>query len=108
MNGFDVKSVLKNILTVLQKKPAHYRTFGIYWWPVKAMLKRYYTTEHLYMLGDYEDPDGAARVPDVGVQRMLKLALEEQMMNATYGMGGNRVTDTEGEPYVIFDEDAGF
>lgn len=101
-----INKSLRSILQILQEKPAAYRAFGIYWWPIKTMLKSEYTKDNLYMLGDYEDADGAGRVPNVGIEEMIGLAFSEYHLNTVLGMGSNQVTDTEGEPYIIFDQDA--
>jgi len=106
MNKNELDKCLISILQILQAKPLAYRSFGIYWWPIKAILKQKYTKENLYLLGDYVDPDGVERVPDVGVSEMIKQAFSEFQMNTSFGFDGNQVTDTEGEPYTIFDQDA--
>lgn len=107
MDAIDIENAMRNVLQMLQTEPARYKNFGIYWWPIKALLRRYYNRDNLYLLGSYEDPDGAARVPKVGLQEMLQLAFEEYQQNARYGLGSGQVTDTEGEPYTIYDQDAG-
>lgn len=106
MDAIDIEKAMRNTLAVLQADPARYRNFGVYWWPVKALLRRYYTKDNLYLLGTYEDPDGASRVPRVGLQEMLELAFEEYEKNARLGMGGNQVEDADGESYMIYDQDA--
>lgn len=107
MDARAIEQAMRNVLGTLQADPARYRNFGIYWWPVKALLKRYYSRDNLYLLGDYEDPDGAGRVPRVSLQEMLQRAFQEYAQNARYNLGRNTVSDAEGEPYRIYDEDAG-
>jgi len=97
----------RNCLQMLQQQPEYYRSFGIYWWPVKAILKHYYGRDQLYMLGDYEDPIGAAAAPRVGLQEMLGLALEEQEHNVRDCMLPEWVQTPDGVDYFIFDQDAG-
>ena len=107
MDVIDIKSALQNILQLLQTDPANYKKFGVYWWPVKALLREYYTQDNLYLLGDYEDPDTASRVPDVGLKELLRLCFHEYQHNAAYGRNGGRVEDPDGEVVVIHDLDAG-
>lgn len=107
MDRNGIERTLRNILQMLQTEPARYRHFGVYWWPVKALLKHYYTTENLYLLGGYEDPDGVARLPDLGLEEMLGAAIEEYRANAMFNPGSARVVDPEGEAYTVYDEDAG-
>lgn len=107
MDAGEIEQTMRNVLDILQTDPARYRNFGIYWWPVKALLKRYYTRDHLYLLGDYEDPDGASRVPRVPLQEMLQRAFQEYAQNARFNLGRNIVSDAADEPYRIYDEDAG-
>ena len=106
MDKNDIDKCLMKILQILQQNPASYRAFGIYWWPIKALLKQKYTKDNLYMLGNYEDPDGVSRVPSVDVVEMIELALSEYSTNISFGLGSNQVTDTEGDPYTIYDQDA--
>lgn len=107
MDKNDIDRTLRNILHILQTDPVKYRCFGAWWWPIKALLKTRYTQDNLYMLGDYEDPDGAARVPDLGLVETVGSALEEFQRNAVFNLGSAEVIDPDGEPYTIYDEDAG-
>jgi hypothetical protein len=60
----DPPVALRNTLHLLQQQPQRYKLFGVWWWPVKALLKRQgYTITDLYILGDYVDPITAAMVP---------------------------------------------
>ena len=98
---------LRNILTVLQQDPFRYRWFGVWWWPVKALLKGAgYTRGNLYLLGDYVDRETAALVPPAGLQDTLRAALAEYGQNARYGRGGGRVESPDGEIVMILDSDA--
>jgi hypothetical protein len=90
----DVRLTLQNILQQLQEEPQRYRLFGIWWWPVKALLRRFYGPENLYMLGAYQDADTAAMV------------LEENQFNATYPHPAGMVENPDGELVFLFDADA--
>jgi hypothetical protein len=103
----DPRATLKNILLILQRDPGAYRYFGIWWWPVKALLRATFGKQQLHILGNYEDPDGASRVPELPIEETLRAALKEFAINSRYPAPVNPVFDTEGEPYTLFDEDVG-
>ncbi len=105
--NLDMETVARNILGTLQTDPRAYRGFGIYWWPIKAFLKTYYTQANLYMLGDYTDPEVAEMVPDMPVADMLARALQEYGFNTQFGMGSAQVENEDGETVTIWDGDAG-
>lgn len=107
MDVIDIQSALRNVLQILQTDPENYKKFGVYWWPIKALLKQYYNQDNLYMLGDYIDQDTAGMVPDVGLNDMLRLCFQAYQHNSSYGRGGGRVENPDGEIVIIFDEDAG-
>ena len=104
----DPREALQNILLQLQQDPTRYRLFGIYWWPVKALLKGAgYGPDQLYMLGDYQDPETAALVPEMGLEETLRAALEEFGQNARYPHPDGRVETPDGELVTVMDENAG-
>ena len=99
---------LQNVLLQLQQDPARYRLFGIYWWPIKALLKGVgYGRDQLYMLGDYQDPETATLIPPIGLQATLVAAFTEFGQNARYPRPDGRVEDPDGELVTVMDEDAG-
>lgn len=108
MDAPQIEKAMRNVLQLLQTEPAAYKRFGIYWYPVKALLRRYYTQDNLYLLGNYEDADGASRVPKLPLAELLAAAFEEYSQNTALADGQpGKVFDAEGEPYSIYDEDAG-
>lgn len=107
MDGqLEVATTLRNILHVLQTDARKYRCFGVYWWPVKALLKTAYGPEQLAMLGDYIDPLVPA-VDQAEPAELLRLALEEFTMNDRYNLGRGECISPDGDPYTVYDEDAG-
>jgi hypothetical protein len=105
----DATEVLGNVMRDLQANPTRYRAFGVYWWPIKAMLKTAgYTTENLHYLGDYEDPETAALVPDGDLQTTLSRALTDYAYNVAYPHTGDQVESPTGELVLLWDADAGF
>lgn len=96
----------RDTVQLLQTNPAAYRSFGVYWWPVKAILKHYHKRDELYLLGDHEDAAGADAVPRVGLQEMLRLALEEHQRNMLDHLLPQWVSTPAGDPYLIQDPDA--
>lgn len=104
----DLDRAFRNIVGELQAEPQRYKLFGVYWWPVKALLKRHgYGPDQLPMLGSYQDTDCAARVPKIGLEAMLRAAFEEYSFNAAFPHPGGMVEDPEGELVLILDADAG-
>lgn len=105
----DVPTALRNVLQQLQEEPQRYRLFGVWWWPVKALLKRAgYGPDQLYMLGSYQDATTAALVPKANLEETLVAAFEEFAQNARYPRADGQVEDPDGEVVTIYDEDAGF
>ena len=105
----DVNEVLHNIILDLQTHPSRYRAWGVYWWPVKAMLiAAGFGPEQLHYLGDYEDPETAALVPDGDLQTTLHRALTEYSYNVAYPHTGDQVESPTGEMVSLWDADAGF
>lgn len=103
------KQLAESTLQLLQADPRKYRNFGVYWYLIKALLKRYYTRDNLYLLGDYVDPTVTARMPEfASLEEALEAAVETYRGNAAYAMGTNRFADPEGEPFTLHDEDAGY
>jgi len=103
----DREALARNALALLQADPKKYKTFGFYWWPIKVLLKDYYDTDNLYLLGDYMDKSALSKLPKVSADELLGMALNEHRNNAIHGTGMQTLFDPEGEPYVLYDEDAG-
>ena len=105
----DVPQALQNVIGQLQKNPGRYRCFGVYWWPLKKVLKAAgYGPAQLFYLGDYQDEDSAARVPaGIGLEDMLTAAFTAYGQNVRFPHTGGFVEDPEGELVVVLDEDAG-
>ena len=99
----------ESTLQLLQQDPRRYRNFGVYWFFVKALLKRYYTRENLHLLGEYMDPDCMARMPEhATLQAAIEHAIAEYRQNAAYNLGRIEVEDPAGGGvFVLHDEDAG-
>ena len=104
----DVPVALRNVLSQLQIEPNRYRLFGIWWWPIKAMLKRSgYGPDQSFLLGSYQDPITAAMVPSAGLQDTLRAAFEEYGQNARFPHSDGTVEAPDGELVLVIDEDAG-
>ncbi|MDU7524751.1 MAG: hypothetical protein E7K72_25840 [Roseomonas mucosa] len=103
----DVPAALRNILLLLQADPTRYQRFGIYWWPMKALLKAAgYGPENLSLLGSYMDPETAAMVPPGDLRATMTAALEEFGQNSRYPRPMGMVENADGELVTIRDEDA--
>lgn len=105
--AIDPEEALRNVAVLLQVQPQNYKLFGVWWWPIKVLLKRAgYTTEQLYMLGTYQDPETASMVPKAGLQATLADAFEEYERNATFPHPDGMVESPDGEMVQMYDEDA--
>jgi hypothetical protein len=104
----DTNVLAANTLQLLQADPSRYRNFGVYWYLIKAVLKKYYTQDNLFLLGDYVDKTVTDRLPaGQSLEEALNAAVVEYQHNATYNLGRATVTDPDGEEFIIMDQDAG-
>lgn len=104
----DHQTFAESTLKLLQVDPSRYRNFGMYWYLVKALLKKYYTKDNFYLLGDYVDQTVTDRLPaGRSLDEALEAALSEYQWNAIYNMGRNTMTDDDGEEFILMDQDAG-
>jgi hypothetical protein len=104
----DPQKFAASTLQLLQQDPRRYRCFGVYWYLVKALMKRFYTQDNLHLLGDYMDQSVIDRMPPhADLHEALAAAIEEYRQNASFNLGSNVVTDPEGEQFTLVDTDAG-
>jgi hypothetical protein len=102
----DPKLLAGNILQLLQAEPARYKLFGVYWYFIKALMKRYYTKDNLYLLGDYVDQTVTDRMPkEQTLEQTLDAAIAEYQHNFSFGLGRDPV-DQDGEEFPLLDPDA--
>lgn len=104
----DPQKFATSTLQLLQQDPRRYLNFGVYWFIVKAVLKKMgYTRENLHLLGDYMDPEAIARMPaHASLAEALEAATVEYRQNAAYNMLRQEVEDpTGGGVFVLKDED---
>jgi hypothetical protein len=103
----DVHAAFRNVVQQLQVEPQRYKLFGVWWWPMKALLKRAgYGPDQIYMLGSYQDPETASQVPHEGLLETLQAAFAKFAFNATFPHPGGVVEAPDGEMVTIYDEDA--
>lgn len=109
MAAIDPRQFAASTVALLAEKPARYRNFGVYWFFVKALLKRAgYTRDNLYLLGDYEDPSVIEAMPKhESLAEALEAASDEYRANAAHNLGRSEIITPEGNKIFIFDEDAG-
>lgn len=104
----DPKQLAESTLQLLQNDPRKYRNFGVYWFLIKELLKRYYTRDNLFLLGDYRDQSVIDRMPPhQDLQEALHAAVDTYRINVAYAMGSADLTDPEGETFTLVDADAG-
>lgn len=103
----QAKQLADSVMRILQADPRNYKRFGVYWYLIKALLKRFYTRDNLYLLGDYLDETVTDRIPaGMTLDAALIEAVEEYQRNLVFGLGDNPV-DPDGEQFVLLDADAG-
>lgn len=105
----DQATLAKSILDLLQTDPSRYKSFGCYWPLVKALLKKHYTRENLFLLGDHVDPEAASHMPPhASLAEALEAAVEFHRNHSAYGLGGATFHDAEtGAAWTLRDPDAG-
>lgn len=104
-----VPEVLRNIVRDLQTQPLRYRWFGVWWWPIKAMLIRAGHGPQLgAMLGPATDPAAIATLPRVGLSPGAVLAegLAHYQFCARYDRAPQWVDAPDGDRVRIYDPDA--
>lgn len=98
----------KNIRIMLDDNVKYYRNFGVYWYFVKAFMKKYYTKDNLYLLGDFEQPEVVGRMPKYdNFEDAMHDALMFAQANQMHNMGSPTSIAPDDEPVTLFDEDAG-
>lgn len=103
----DIDKAFRNIVQLVQTNPVNYKKFGVFWWPIKALLKRSgYGPNQLYMLGSFNDPETAAMVPKLSLEDTIRAALAEYTQNTVFPHADGRVENDEGELVTIYDADA--
>lgn len=104
----EPKTFAASTLQLLQEDPRRYRMFGVYWYLVKEMLKRFYTQDNLHLLGSFSDPTVIERMPPLeSLQDALSKIVEEYRQNASFNLGRQMVTAPDGEVFALYDQDAG-
>lgn len=105
----DPKTFAASTLQLLQQDPRRYKLFGVYWYLVKALLKRFYDRHNLHLLGDHMDQSVIERMPThASLDEALSAAIIEYRQNATFNLGRNTVEDpVGGGVFILQDPDAG-
>jgi hypothetical protein len=98
-----------SVLALLQNDPRNYLNFGPYWPLIKALLKKHYTRDNLYLLGDHTCALAATHMPKAeGLADALQSAVEFYRNASAYGFFPHRFTDeATGEAWTLDDPDAG-
>lgn len=105
----NLPEALRNIVQVLQTDPRTYRSFGAYWWAVKAILKRHgYTTDQFYGLGDCTDQEALRHIEPGPDELVLARALDFHQYHTMFYLNDPvSYFPDSGEPYQLFDPDMG-
>ena len=102
-----VQEVLHAIVRDLQVNPTRYRWFGVWWWPIKAMLIRAGHKPRLgSMLGAATDPAAMATIPlGQSPGDVLAAGLGEYQSRARYDRTPEYVDAPDGDRIRIHDPD---
>lgn len=104
--GLDVHGFAANARQLILERPSNYRAFGVYWFLVKALLKKLYPPAEMPLLGDFEDQSVIDRMPKgLGLTELLSLASEEYAANMGLGTPRHRLEDPDGEFFILSDPD---
>ena len=97
-----------NIRKILDDNVTAYRNFGVYWYFVKAFLKRHYDQAAMPILGPFEQPDVVERMPAyTSFEDAMHDALLTWRANYENNMGRATSIGPDDEPVTLFDEDVG-
>lgn len=100
--------IAANIRQMLDNKIATYHNFGVYWYFVKAFLKKFYTIDQMPILGDFEQADVVERMPKYD---NFEDAMHDALLffRANMEHNGNDATSIapDNEPVILFDADVG-
>jgi hypothetical protein len=100
--------VASNIRKILNNDIKAYRNFGVYWYFVKAFLKRHYDIKQMPILGNFEQPDVVARMPEYdNFEDAMHDALLTSRANWENNVGSATSIAPDDEPVTLFDEDVG-
>lgn len=100
--------IAANIRQILDNDIRSYHNFGVYWYFIKAFLKRYYGPDKMPILGQFEQPDVVARMPEYEhVEDALHDALLFWRANWKNNLNNATSIAPDGEPVTLFDEDVG-
>lgn len=106
--GLDPMTFAANARTLILQNPRNYLAFGVYWFLVKALLKKVYPQAELPLLGDYVDESVIERMPKgLGLNELLELASAEYAANMGLGTPQHRLEDPDGEFFTLADPDMG-
>lgn len=102
-----VPEVLRAIVRDLQVNPTRYRWFGVWWWPIKAMLIRAGHQPLLgALLGPALDPTAIATLPaDLSPGRVLAAGLRDYQWHARFDRTPSWVDAPNGDRVAIYDPD---
>lgn len=105
--GVDPYEFATNARTILLEDRSRWRSFGVYWPLVKALLRKRFSDAEL-PLGDYVDQELVSRMPKgLALPELLALAGEEFTHNATLNQNRSMVEDPEGQHVLMVDPDMG-
>ncbi|MDP3327186.1 hypothetical protein [Parvibaculum sp.] len=102
----DPRVFAESVRALLNEDVRRYRNFGVYWFAVKAVLKRYFDRNEMPILGNYVAESVVSRMPEgLDMGDVLAAAAGEYQENASFNLGRNRLSDPSGEFFTLIDPD---
>lgn len=96
----------RNVTAILQRDPLYYRNFGIWWYHVKAELKRHgIDKSQLPNLGDYTCPVATAYYQGMSGSALDAEAFDHQYVQTFHKYNSNMSATPDGEVYQVQDQD---
>lgn len=97
-----------NARALILENPRNYLAFGVYWFLVKALLRKVYPQAEIPMLSDYVDESVVERMPKgLTLTELLERASEEYATNQRLGTPASLLEDDDGETFTLSDPDMG-
>jgi hypothetical protein len=104
--GVDPHVFAASARTLILENPQNYHAFGVYWFLVKALLKRIYPPAEMPLLGDYVDEAVVERMPKgLSLAELLAAASDEYAANVSLCTPSRSLEDPDGEVFTLFDPD---
>ncbi len=101
------KKMTQAAVSLLHQRPSSYLRFGVYWWGLKSLIKKFFPNENSWFCGPYEDSVMEARA-DHGSEFRNVLAAWVYFENHPLEDPKSQWEDSAGviHPYSLYDADS--